>query len=320
LVGVINPFFDSKGYITPAEFRRFCNQTIPLARMDKRVFTNDETCHAEIEMAHFGERPLSDLDLICRMVDTAGEILHQEVLEIDDMPVDNALAVGSVDFDLQKITAAKKLILEVYAEGTNISNSWDFWVYPSDIEPDPGEVHITGRLDKKAEGILEDGGSVLLLGFGKVREDMGGQVAIGFSSIFWNTAWTRGQAPHTLGILVDPDHPLFENFPTEYHSNWQWWDPVSHSQAMIMDHLPATLRPLIQPIDTWFENRRLGLAFEAKTAKGKLFVCSIDLPERPDERPVSRQLLYAILQYMNSDAFSPEIRLEPEQIRDILQF
>jgi hypothetical protein len=27
-----------------------------------------------------------------------------------------------------------------------------------------------------------------------------GKVAIGFSSIFWNTAWTRGQPPHTLGI------------------------------------------------------------------------------------------------------------------------
>ena len=29
--------------------------------------------------------------------------------------------------------------------------------------------------------------------------------------------------------------------------------------------IPGNLKPLIQPIDTWFENRRLALAFEAKT-------------------------------------------------------
>ena len=31
----------------------------------------------------------------------------------------------------------------------------------------------------------------------------------GFSSIFWNTAWTHHQAPHTLGILCDPRGPAF---------------------------------------------------------------------------------------------------------------
>ncbi len=318
LVGVLDPFFNSKGYITPAEFNRFCGQTVPLARMDKRVFTNDETFHARIEMAHFGERPLSDLDLDCRILSESGEILYQEVLAIAKIPVDNALPVGSIDFDLQNITVAQKLTLEVGAEGKGISNSWDFWVYPSDIQPDQGEVHITDRLDLKAMNILENGGSVLLLGHGKVSVDKGARVEIGFSSIFWNTAWTRGQAPHTLGILCQPEHPVFREFPTEYHSNWQWWDPVSHSQVMILDDFPPSLRPLIQPIDTWFENRRLALAFEATTGKGKLLVCSIDLHKSIAERPVSRQLLHSILQYMNSPAFNPKIQLEPDQITDIL--
>ena len=320
LVGVLDPFFDSKGYINPAEFSRFCSQTVPLARMDKRVFTNEETFHAEIEMAHFGERPLADLDLNCRILNTAGEVLHQIVLEIDKIPVDNAIPAGSIDMDLQGITAANKLTLEVQAEGRSISNSWDFWVYPSAIKPDKREVHITDRLDMETKGILENGGSVLLLGYGKIREDKGARVEIGFSSIFWNTAWTRGQAPHTLGILCHPDHPVFSEFPTEYHSNWQWWDPVSHSQVMILDEFPPSLKPLIQPIDTWFENRRLALAFEAVAGGGKLFVCSIDLNTKLAERPVSQQLLHSILQYMNSDAFNPGVMLEPDQITDILHF
>jgi len=77
---------------------------------------------------------------------------------------------------------------------------------------------------------------------------MGAKVAIGFSSIFWNTAWTNNQAPHTLGILCDPKHSLFNEFPTEFHSNWHWWDPVTHSQAMILDKFPGDLHPLIQPL------------------------------------------------------------------------
>jgi hypothetical protein len=320
LVGVLDPFFGSKAYIGPEDFRRFCNQTVALARMEKRVFRNNEVFHAGIELAHFGMDPLSDLDLVCRVTDASGETLHQIVLKKDEIPVDNAIHLGYLDFDLQGITQAQKLILQVYTEGTSISNSWDFWVYPADIEQRPGQVYITDQLDGKAEAILEDGGSVLLLAYGKVREDKGARVAIGFSSIFWNTAWTGGQAPHTLGILVNPDHQLFGEFPTEYHSNWQWWDPVSHSQVMNLDDFQASLKPLIQPIDTWFENRRLALAFEARTGSGKLLVCSIDLHAELAERPVSQQLLHSILQYMNSDAFNPGVQLEPDQIRDILMY
>jgi hypothetical protein len=164
---------------------------------------------------------------------------------------------------------------------------------------------------------LKKGGSVLLLTYGKVGKEKGAKVAIGFSSIFWNTAWTNNQPPHTLGILCDPKNPVFKDFPTEYHSNWQWWDPVSHSQAMILDGFPANLKPLIQPIDTWFENRRLALAFESKTNGGKLMVCSVDLMDISDDRLVSKQLLYSILRYMNSAQFNPETEVETRCIASL---
>jgi hypothetical protein len=91
---------------------------------------------------------------------------------------------------------------------------------------------------------------------------------------------------------------MFREFPTEFHSNWQWWDPLTHSQVMILNELPATLKPVIQPIDTWFENRRLALAFEAKCNKGKLMVCSINMIDSIDQRPVTKQLLSSVLNYM----------------------
>jgi hypothetical protein len=179
-------------------------------------------------------------------------------------------------------------------------------------------VYITDKLDKKSEEELKKGGSVLLLTYGEVGKEKGAQVAIGFSSIFWNTAWTNNQPPHTLGILVEQGNPFFKDFPTEYHSNWQWWDPVSHSQVMIINGFPEGLKTLIQPIDTWFENRRLALAFESKTGNGKLLVCSIDLKNKMEERPVSQQLLISLLKYMNSSAFNPPVEVSITSIRELL--
>ena len=317
LVGVLDPFFDPKGYITPAEFSQFCSSTVPLARIDQRVFSSAEVFKASLELSHFGEAPLTNSKVLCRIVDPLENILLEKVWVKPEVPVDNAIHIGELEYPLKDISRAGKFRLELSVEGTAFLNSWDFWVYPESPEADPGEVWITRHLDKKALKKLSRGESILLLSHGQVNKSHGAEVAIGFSSIFWNTAWTGGQAPHTLGILCDPEHQVFKDFPTEYHSNWQWWDPVSHSQAMILDHLPADLKPLVQPIDTWFENRRLGLLFEASVNGGKLMVCSIDLSHDLESRPTSKQLLLSTLEYMNSPEFDPETVLEAEVIREL---
>jgi hypothetical protein len=319
LVGILNPFFESKGYITPEEFRMFCNQTVPLARMQKEVYRNNESFKADIEMAHFGPQPIDNAVIISRIINPFSQTIFKDSTTLEEIKVGNCIPVCSVSMALSGIKTPQKLTLEVSVKNTPFKNRWDFWVYPADQEINAGNVLVTDNLDKKAEDALKKGGSVLLLTYGKVGKEKGAQVAIGFSSIFWNTAWTNNQAPHTLGILCDPKHPVFSEFPTESHSNWQWWDPVAHSQAMILNKFPAKLRPLIQPIDTWFENRRLALAFETKTGNGKLLVCSIDLNDKIKERPVSEQLLISILQYMNSGSFNPQVEVDERLIVDLFK-
>lgn len=318
LVGILSPFFESKGYVTPEEFRMFCNETVPLARIEKMVYLNNESFKAEIEIAHFGAAPLNKPVILCSVIASSGDTLEKEVFKKDEIAIGNCIPVGSFSLGLTKISKAQKLTLIVSVENTSFKNGWDFWVYPSSQEVNKGNVLITDKLDKNAESTLIKGGSVLLLTYGKVGREKGAQVAIGFSSIFWNTAWTNNQPPHTLGILCDPKHSLFEDFPTEFHNNWQWWDPVTHSQPMILNDFPANLKPLIQPIDTWFENRRLALAFETKTSGGKLMVCSIDLKDKIDERPVSKQLLISILNYMSSPAFNPYIEVDISKVNGLM--
>ncbi|NSW94329.1 MAG: beta-galactosidase [Bacteroidales bacterium] len=319
LVGILNPFFESKGYITSEEFRMFCNETVPLARMKKLVYSNDETFEARVEFAHFGRDPIKNAEIMCKITDNEGKVYRSEVMKMDEIPVGNEIIAGVFNMNLNDISDARKLTFEVSVGGTPFRNKWDFFVYPVQQDYDAGSVLVTDKLDRNAEETLKKGGTVLLLTYGKVSENKGAKVAIGFSSIFWNTAWTNNQAPHTLGILCDPKHPVFSDFPTEFHSNWQWWEPVTRSQAMILDGFPGALKPLIQPIDTWFENRRLALAFEAKTSGGKLLVCSIDLKNNQKESVVMSQLLKSITRYMNSSDFNPAVEVDIKKVRELIE-
>ena len=57
LVGVLDPFWDEKGYISPEEFSQFSNETVPLARFKKMIFTSDEAVACDIEVARFAKVP-----------------------------------------------------------------------------------------------------------------------------------------------------------------------------------------------------------------------------------------------------------------------
>lgn len=316
LVGVLSPFFESKGYVMPEEFRMFCNETVPLARLKKMIWTGGETFEVRVEVTHYGLKPIMNAKILCRIIDSEGSVLKEETMTMDKINFGNNV-IGVFARDLDEAKNARKLKFEISIPGTLFRNQWDIWVYPEKIKIDTGKVCITDDI-LTAERSLGEGKPVLLLNYGKLSDKGGAKVAIGFSSIFWNTAWTGNQAPHTLGILCDPEHPIFNDFPTEFHSNWQWWDPVTHSQAMILDGLPTELKPLIQTIDTWFENRKLALAFEARCGKGKLMVCSIDMNDSLDQRPVTKQLLNSMLKYMNSESFDPQMKVDLNMIKETI--
>jgi hypothetical protein len=172
-------------------------------------------------------------------------------------------------------------------------------------------ITVAHEWNSRVKKILDRGGKVLLLAdTSAVKSD----IPPGFSSIFWNTNWTEGQAPHTLGILCNPKNPALADFPTQYHSNWQWWDLVDHSKPMVMDQMPGDLTPTVQMIDDWNKNHKIGLVFEAKVAKGKLLMTSIDLEHNLAHRPVARQMLYSLENYVKSSQFNPKESVTPTMI------
>ena len=76
---------------------------------------------------------------------------------------------------------------------------------------------------------------------------------------------------------------------------------------------------MVQVIDDWVTNRKLGLIFEARVRSGKLLVCSIDLERGLQENPVARQLRASLLRYMDGESFKPTVELTVEQVQSLLK-
>ena len=317
LVGVLDPFWEEKGYISPEEFSRFCNETVPLARFEKRIFRSDEIISVDIEVAHFGEKEIEAVSPSWKLLDENGSIVQNGNLPIAHINWGNGIELGNISLKYQSATA-KQLTLEVDVAG--FSNSWDIWVYPSQREELKEEIFVVQELNEKAMSILKNGGKVLLsTKKGSIKPEAGGDIGVGFSSIFWNTAWTGGQKPHTLGILCNPQHPALAEFPSEFHSNWQWWDAMSHSNAIKLEGFSKPIQPIVRVIDDWVSNRQLALVFEAKVGNGKLIFSGIDLIDNQENRPEAQQLLYSLKKYMDSDDFDPTVELEVHEFSGLIQ-
>lgn len=320
LVGVLDAFWDEKGYVSPEEFKQFSGETVPLARLKKRSFKNTDTLHAKIEIAHFGKEALKNVVPKWTLTKPDGSVFAKGELKNTDISIGNGVQLGAIHQPLYLITKPQKLTLNVMVN--NFKNSWDIWVYPNENAPIKikNNYKVVSKLDASTIAYLNNGGNVLLnIIKGDIAPEYGGDIGIGFSSIFWNTSWTKEQKPHTLGILCNPAHPALAHFPTEYHSNWQWWDAMSHSNAIIFDKMPE-LNPIVRVIDDWFKNRKTALIFEARVGKGKLLFSGIDLHTNLNKRLEAQQLLYSLENYINSAAFNPKTSITMQQLEQILEY
>jgi Glycosyl hydrolases family 2, TIM barrel domain/Glycosyl hydrolases family 2/Glycosyl hydrolases family 2, sugar binding domain len=317
LVGVLNAFYGEKGYISKKEFNRFCNSTVPLLKLSKFTWMNHETLTAEALLFHYGKKDLIQPKMKWEMLDPSGKVMQQGVFEPQLVPIGSTTAIDRLTIELGNISKAGQFTIRLQVMGTNWMNEWPVWVYPS-LLPSTAteEVYTTDTLDEKTEKILSSGGKVLLLLNGKVKK--GREVIQAFTPVFWNTSWFKMRPPHTLGLLMDPVHPVWKNFPTEYHSNLQWWELANGAQVMHLEKLPPDLQPLIRSIDTWFMNRRLAMLFEVKVNGGQLMVCSADISSNLERRPVARQLAYSIRKYMTGNDFKPQLSVTVNQIRELV--
>ena len=316
LVGVLDAFWESKGYVTPEEFSRFCSELVPLLRMEKRVWLDNEIFRGKLEVANFSRESYANARFKWRVIDETGRIVNSGRIVTGEIKVDNGIEIDEISFDLSGLSSAAKYNIEVRMEGTDFINDWDFWLFPAYSGlVKPGQILITAD-EKEALDALGNGRTVLLI---PEKSKIKGEIPPCFTSIYWNCAWTDVGESSTMGILTDPANPVFKSFPTDFHSNWHWWELLVDTRPMILNGLPGALSPMVQLIDDYHLNRKLGVLFEGKVSNGKLLVCSMDISTDLEKRHVARQFRNSLISYMLSENFNPRYKIEPGQVLSVFK-
>ena len=321
-VGILDAFMESKGLIAPEEWRHFCSEVVPLFCTEKFCWTNDEALTGEVEIANYSESDLNSKQLSWTLTDSKQQVLDKGVLPLQVKQGELA-KVGTLKPAIASVRKAEKVTLALSIDGTPYRNDYSLWIYPAaDKEVAPSEdICVTDDLDAHLK-YLTEGGKVLWFPSKDKHKDqtVGGL----FQTDYWNYRMFRTicenldhpVSPGTLGILTDPGHPALADFPTEFHTNWQWFPIIKQSYPMILDRLSDDYRPIVQVIDNVERNHKLGLLFEFKVGNGKLLVCMSDLKAVQD-KPEARQFYRSILEYMESSAFAPSYSLSAKDLQDL---
>lgn len=303
LVGLVDAFWDNKGITTPEDFRQACAPVVPLADFEKAVYTNNETFTAEMLVANYGPTSLNGKRLTWTLGEESGTI----IIQTDDSGL---LATGTVSVPLGFVEKASRLTLTATIEDTEWKNNWNIWVYPEEQDVVEGNVVVTQELTE-AIAALEQGKDVM---FSPCADNIKGLEGK-FIPVFWSPVHFPKQAG-TMGILCDRQHPALAQFPTDNHSDWQWWQLVKNAKVMHIDSLHV--EPLVKCVDNFANNRRLALAFEARCGKGRLLMTSMNLLVKANKYPEARQMLASLLHYMNTSDFAPATTLQTEQLTTLL--
>lgn len=324
LVGILDAFWENKGLITPDKFRQFCDRVVVLGEFEKYCWTSGEKFNAAAVVANYGENRINGESIKWELVKKNDSTVAAEgTLASVNIDQGTVLNCGKIEFTLPDNNSPGRYDLKLKMLKTGKTNEYPVWVFPA-VKPEvPANIIVSKELDSKTKQTLENGGTVLLTpDFNKIKDkSLPGQ----FIPEFWN--WKMftmlakrfgGQvSPGTMSILVNPDHPLFKNFPTEFHADWQWWTILKHSRPVILDDTKPDYRPIIQMIDNIDRNHKLGVLFEFKCEKGKILVCPVDFDGIKD-KPEGSQFIEAVNKYIESDKFNPAEEIDFNGLKELL--
>lgn len=324
VVGILNALMQSKGIITPSEFKQWNNDLMPLWEAGTYTWYNDSLFSGKIKISNHSPRVYPHQSILWSLTDEAGNVLNQGKI-VTDVPANSLSEAGGISADMHAITKATQATLSIQLEGTEYKNSWPVWIYPRTLPAKNAAnsgVRIFEQCDKNLTDFVAAGGSAILMPKANAypQQTVGGL----FTTDYWNYSMFKSisenakkpVSPGTMGLLIDNKHPLFSTFPTETHSNWQWWPIVKNSNPLILDDFRTLLHPIVETIDNVERAHFLGLVFECKLGKGKLLVCMADVNQHLEYKE-NVQFYNAIVNYAASNQFRPTDELTVEQLQTI---
>ena len=324
-VGILDAFMESKGITTSEEWRQWCSPVVPLLEVEKFCFEDGEKIQAKVKVANYGGSSLYGKKLKWKIGDAEG------VMNIFTY-AEGLIDVGILD-EYASADKPTKLNVSLNIEGTEARNSYELWVYPKKAMEKKGVI-IARDLNQEVVKVLEKGGKVLWMPTASShfvaaddtlsQADNATPYTVGglFQTDYWNYRMfkticennKKKVSPGTLGILTNPEHPIFKGFPTEMHTNWQWFPVIKESHPLVLDNFSKDYRPIVQVIDNNERNHKLGLVMEWKVGAGKLLVCMSDL-EKAAKYPEGKAFYQSVIDYMRSADFNPSAEITVDELK-----
>ena len=314
-VGILDAFMESKGITTPEEWRQWCSPIVPLIETDKLCYEAGETFKGKVLIANYGATSLRGKKMTWR-ISSDEPSFNEDEGKINIFTYNEGLLdAGELNLELHADKPAK-VNLTLSIDGTDARNSYELWVYPRKTV-DKKNVVIAKDLTPDVVASLEKGAKVLWMP-DSLPYTVGGL----FQTDYWNYRMfkticennKKAVSPGTLGILTRPEHPIFKGFPTEMHTNWQWFPVIKESHPLVLDNFAKDYLPIVQVIDNIERNHKLGLVMEWKVGAGKLLVCMSDL-EKAAKYPEGKAFYQSVLNYMRSADFNPSAEITVDELK-----
>lgn len=323
LVGMMNSHLEPKPYAfaNPAEFRKFFKDCMPLVKLERYTYEAGERLTAEVDVANFGKTDIEG-ELVYR-------ICHRKCkanVERKESADEAVLADGSlgrvlcrkgahtiaghldIALDFTDESEALMLYVEVVSDERVLTESeYPIWVYKKVIPVCPDNVYETRRFDDKAREILRAGGRVYLSPDAD-KESMPASIRTQFTTDFWSVG-TFADQEGGMGQLIDVKHPIFRRFPTDKHTDWQWWI-MATKRAFI---LPRRMKAIVTEMDSYAFLRPMAQLMEFRCMGGKMLLSSMEL-QNSQEYPEARALSASIYEYMAGEEFEPEQEINESEI------
>jgi hypothetical protein len=323
LVGILDAFMDSKNVISREKWLQSCNDVVLLLLFPEYCWQVNENFQAKLQVANYSNKMIAD-EIAWEIVNQQGQIFKAGRFSNLKIAEGNLENIGEIDVTLDSIEKAEKLTINLAFQKSGYTNTYPIWVYPVPEKDIAHEgITIAESLDDEVIDNLQHGEKVLLFPTAKSIKDK--SVAGLFPPDFWNYGMFKGisewvkkpVSPGTLGILTNPEHPIFNSFPTDSHTNWQWWSIIKASRPLVLNKTAHYYRPIVQVIDNLERNNKFALIFEFAVGKGKLLICMARLNEIID-KPEAYQLYVSIIKYMQSDDFIPDFSIDSKFLNGLL--
>lgn len=323
LVGMMNSHLEPKPYdfARPERFREFFQECRILVKLPHYTYEAGERLIAEVEAANFGKRNIEGV--FCwtlagkKSVSENGNCEPAEIkskntviatgedTEITICRPGSYTEVGSLDIPLDFVEKNTALTLKVRI-GDSIS-AYPIWVYRKTTPVCPENVYETRAFDVKTREILQNGGRVYLSPDAD-KESLPNSIKTQFTTDFWSVG-TFADQEGGMGQLIDTEHPIFKEFPTDFHTDWQWWI-MATKRAVI---LPHPMKTIITEMDSYAFLRPMAQMIEFRCLKGKVLLSTMEL-HKSQQYPEVRALQASIYTYLSRENFEPAEEITEEEL------